>query len=363
MPTYAFRAVLLAALPALLASCSSPRSGAGVSAGNGGRGAGRGAGGPVPVVTAQAEQKAVPVTVPAVGTVEAVSTVEIRSQITAQLTAIHFVEGREVRRGSRCSASIPGRSRRRCSRRRPSSRADTASLQNAQAAAGAGRHAVPARPACARSVRQPARQHGGARGDRRGRQGRHRDGAPERPVHRDRLADHGPDGFARRARGRPDPRERHQSARGHQPAGAGLRDVLRSRALPRGHPALPGAETAFGQRGLAAGPGPCERAGAGRRRRGGDACAGRGQLHRQHRGFDDRDDPAEGDVPERRSPALAWRVRPGDARPDDAAGCHRRAGHRRADVAGRVSSCTSSRPTARSRCGRSGSIGRSATRR
>ena len=53
----------------------------------------------MPVVTARAEQKSVPVTVPAVGTVEAASSVQIRAQVTGQLTAIHFTEGRDVAQG------------------------------------------------------------------------------------------------------------------------------------------------------------------------------------------------------------------------------------------------------------------------
>lgn len=53
----------------------------------------------MPVVTARAERKAVPVGVPAVGNVEAISSVELRSQITGQLTAVHFIEGRDVRQG------------------------------------------------------------------------------------------------------------------------------------------------------------------------------------------------------------------------------------------------------------------------
>jgi multidrug efflux system membrane fusion protein len=51
------------------------------------------------VVTARAELKAVPVAVPAVGTAEAISSVQIRSQVTGQLTAIHFTEGRDVQQG------------------------------------------------------------------------------------------------------------------------------------------------------------------------------------------------------------------------------------------------------------------------
>ena len=53
----------------------------------------------MPVTTARAEQKAVPVIVPAVGTVEAMSSVQIRSQVTGQLTAVHFTEGQDVRKG------------------------------------------------------------------------------------------------------------------------------------------------------------------------------------------------------------------------------------------------------------------------
>lgn len=67
--------------------------------GGGGRGGGRGAGGPVPVVTAKAVTKPVPVTIPAVGTAEPVATVQLRSQVTGQLSQIHFREGQDVRKG------------------------------------------------------------------------------------------------------------------------------------------------------------------------------------------------------------------------------------------------------------------------
>jgi multidrug efflux system membrane fusion protein len=67
---------------------------------SGGRGGGRGAGGPVPVVTARAISKSVPVTIPAVGTAEPVATVEIRSQVTGQLSQIHFREGQDVQKGA-----------------------------------------------------------------------------------------------------------------------------------------------------------------------------------------------------------------------------------------------------------------------
>ena len=73
----------------------------GAAAGGGGTGrGGRGAGGgPVPVITGHVQKKAIPVTIPAVGTGEALATVQLRSQITGQLSAIHFSEGQDVRRG------------------------------------------------------------------------------------------------------------------------------------------------------------------------------------------------------------------------------------------------------------------------
>jgi len=43
--------------------------------------------------------KAVPVTIPAVGTAEPVTTVQIRAQVTGQLSQVHFREGQDVRKG------------------------------------------------------------------------------------------------------------------------------------------------------------------------------------------------------------------------------------------------------------------------
>jgi multidrug efflux system membrane fusion protein len=51
------------------------------------------------VVTARVVQKPMPVTLPAVGTVEAIASVEVRAQVTGQLSAIHFAEGQDVREG------------------------------------------------------------------------------------------------------------------------------------------------------------------------------------------------------------------------------------------------------------------------
>jgi multidrug efflux system membrane fusion protein len=68
------------------------------SGGRGGRGAG--GGGPVPVVTTRVVAKAVPVTIPAVGTAEPLATVQIRAQVTGQLSVIHFTEGQDVQKGA-----------------------------------------------------------------------------------------------------------------------------------------------------------------------------------------------------------------------------------------------------------------------
>jgi len=67
--------------------------------GRGGRGERGGGGGPVPVTTTHAVEKAVPVTIPAVGTAEAISTVQIRAQVTGQLSQVHFAEGQEIKKG------------------------------------------------------------------------------------------------------------------------------------------------------------------------------------------------------------------------------------------------------------------------
>jgi len=64
-----------------------------------GGGRGRGEGAPVPVVTAKVESRSVPVVIPAVGTAEALSSVQIRAQVTGQLGTVHFAEGQEVKKG------------------------------------------------------------------------------------------------------------------------------------------------------------------------------------------------------------------------------------------------------------------------
>jgi len=134
MPIQTRYAALLVTLPLFLASCSTPGGTTNPAGGAGpaGRG-GRGAGGPVPVVTARVVQKPMPVTLPAVGTVEAISSVQIRAQVTGQLSAIHFAEGQEVRQGQPLF-SLDSRSFQAAVQQAEAVLArDTATLQNAQA--------------------------------------------------------------------------------------------------------------------------------------------------------------------------------------------------------------------------------------
>ena len=53
----------------------------------------------VPVVVAKVSQQAMPVEVTAVGNVEAISTISVRSQISGQLLEVHFKEGDFVHKG------------------------------------------------------------------------------------------------------------------------------------------------------------------------------------------------------------------------------------------------------------------------
>lgn len=113
MPSHLRTSVILAVICVSFVACSgdkvadpavAPGGGAPAAAqgGGGGRsgpGGRRGGGGPVPVVTAKVLSRSVPVTIPAVGTAEPLQTVQIRAQTTGQLSAVHFSEGQNVRRG------------------------------------------------------------------------------------------------------------------------------------------------------------------------------------------------------------------------------------------------------------------------
>lgn len=95
--------LLLCLVPVACGKAENPAvgtpGGTNTGTGGGGRGGRGGAGGPVPVTTALAENKSVPVTIPSVGTAEAEQSVQVRAQVTGQLSAVHFTEGQEVKKG------------------------------------------------------------------------------------------------------------------------------------------------------------------------------------------------------------------------------------------------------------------------
>ena len=80
-----------------MAACASKVATSDATSAPGGRGGGAGAA--VPVQTAKAAVKPMPIVIGAVGTAEAVSSVDVRSQVSGQLSEIHFTEGQEVRKG------------------------------------------------------------------------------------------------------------------------------------------------------------------------------------------------------------------------------------------------------------------------
>ena len=96
-------AIILSAVVLMNCSSTEARPQAGETpARQGGRGAGRGGGegsAATPVISARAEMKAMPVTIDAVGSAEAISTVDIRPQITGQLQQVLFEAGQDVRKG------------------------------------------------------------------------------------------------------------------------------------------------------------------------------------------------------------------------------------------------------------------------
>jgi multidrug efflux system membrane fusion protein len=98
---FALRSVPVIALSFSLSACSVGGTAQNPGSPGAGRGGGRGDGGgaSVPVVTTQVVAKPVPVTIPAVGTVEAISSIQMRAQVTGQVSAVHFAEGQEVLKG------------------------------------------------------------------------------------------------------------------------------------------------------------------------------------------------------------------------------------------------------------------------
>jgi multidrug efflux system membrane fusion protein len=93
---YLFGSLLLSAAIAASA-CSGGEAAAPAAPPGGGRGAGQSPA--VPVDTAPVVQRSAPLTVDAIGTVIAASTVQVHAQITGELTSVKFIEGDEVKEG------------------------------------------------------------------------------------------------------------------------------------------------------------------------------------------------------------------------------------------------------------------------
>lgn len=96
--TYGWVGAALAAA-ACAAACSGEAQQQTPAAGGGRGGRGGPQNAPVPVTVAQVEQKTVPIEIQGIGTVIAATTVQVRSQITGEMTAVHFKEGDEVTQG------------------------------------------------------------------------------------------------------------------------------------------------------------------------------------------------------------------------------------------------------------------------
>jgi multidrug efflux system membrane fusion protein len=113
-------------------ACSSESNSAAAPGGEGGGRGGRG-GGPVPVVTTHVMAKPMPVTIGAVGTVEPVSSVQVRAQVTGQLSAIHFADGQNVQKGQRLFSLDPRPFQAALAQAEAVLARDTAMAQNAHA--------------------------------------------------------------------------------------------------------------------------------------------------------------------------------------------------------------------------------------
>jgi multidrug efflux system membrane fusion protein len=86
----------------------------------------------VPVTTALVKSTAVPVTIPSVGTAEALQTVQVRAQVTGQLSSVHFSEGQEVKKGQELFTIDPRPFQAALSQAQAVLARDTATATNAQ---------------------------------------------------------------------------------------------------------------------------------------------------------------------------------------------------------------------------------------
>ena len=95
----------------------------------------------VPVLAAVVTQKAVPVEIRAIGNVQAISTVTIKSQVDGQVLRVHFEEGQNVRKGDVLFALDPAPFEATLRQTKASLARDTAQLLQAEAALAQSRAA------------------------------------------------------------------------------------------------------------------------------------------------------------------------------------------------------------------------------
>jgi membrane fusion protein, multidrug efflux system len=81
------RCILLAAIGGVATSCSKNDAGSGQARP------------PAPVIVSSAERKSVPIEIEAIGTVDAQSTVWVKSRVDGQIDTVHFAEGDDVKKG------------------------------------------------------------------------------------------------------------------------------------------------------------------------------------------------------------------------------------------------------------------------
>jgi multidrug efflux system membrane fusion protein len=86
----------------------------------------------VPVTTAIVQSKPMPVTLPAYGVAEAQQIVQIRAQVTGELSAVHFTEGQEVTKGQELFTIDPRPFQAALSQAQAVLARDTATATNAQ---------------------------------------------------------------------------------------------------------------------------------------------------------------------------------------------------------------------------------------
>ena len=95
----------------------------------------------VPVIAAMVTQKAVPVQIRAVGTVQAISSVTIKSQVDGQVLRVHFEEGQNVHKGDILFTLDPGPLEAMLRQAKATLARDTAQLLQAEAALSQSRAA------------------------------------------------------------------------------------------------------------------------------------------------------------------------------------------------------------------------------